>query len=148
MLSTLSNRFARTWFARTALLTVLITPALLTAQEQSSEQEQWSKHIRYTVRDLGTLPDGPLSQAVSVSTHGLVNGASTLPDGTQHAVLWYKKSIADLATPGLGGPNSGAFGANENGQVAGLAETSNSDPNGRGLLRLRYPPHMSSFSLA
>lgn len=125
MLSTLSNRFART-----ALLTVLITPALLMAQEQSAEQEQRSKHIRYTVTDLGTLPDGSFSQAVGVSTHGLVNGAAALPDGTQHAVLWYKKSIADFATPGLGGPNSGAFGANENGQASGLAEASTSDPNG------------------
>jgi probable HAF family extracellular repeat protein len=111
-------------------LTVLITPALLMAQKQSAEQEQWSKHIRYTVTDLGTLPDGSFSQATGVSPHGLANGAAALPDGTQHAVLWYKKSIADIATPGLGGPNSGAFGANEDGQVVGLAETSISDPNG------------------
>jgi probable HAF family extracellular repeat protein len=102
----------------------------LSAQEEPAQHEHWSEHVRYTVTDLGTLPGGSFSQAVGVSAHGLVNGAAALPDGTTHAVLWYRESIADLATPGLGGPNSGAFGANENGQASGLAETPTSDPNG------------------
>jgi probable HAF family extracellular repeat protein len=99
------------------------------AQDQSATPEQRPENIRYVVSDLGTLPDGPFSQAIGVTTNGVVNGASALPDGTQHAVLWYRGSITDIATPGLGGSNSGAFGINERGQASGLAETSAQDPN-------------------
>src|ERR1017187_10606079 len=47
-----------------------------------------------------------------------------------HAVLWYKKLKIDIATRGLGGPNSIAFGANGMGQAVGEAETSALDPKG------------------
>src|SRR5258708_17991393 len=77
---------------------------------------------RYTVTDLGTLPGGTLSQATFVSNNGLVTGLSTVPDGTQHAVLWYKGRIIDIAKPGLGGPNSGAFGVYQSGHVEVQAE--------------------------
>ena len=47
------------------------------------------------------------------------------PDGSSmHAVLWYKGWKIDIGTPGLGGPNSAAFGVNEFGQTVGQAETS------------------------
>jgi hypothetical protein len=36
----------------------------------------------------------------------------------------------DIATPGLGGPNSGAFAVNPRAQVLVLAENSTKDPNG------------------
>lgn len=36
----------------------------------------------------------------------------------------------DIGAPGLGGPNSGAFGVNGRSQVVGQAETSSLDPNG------------------
>jgi probable HAF family extracellular repeat protein len=98
--------------------------------QQEPAQRQHPSHIGYTVKDLGALPGGPFSQAIGVSAHGLVNGAAALPSGTTHAVLWYNDFITDLAIPGLGGPNSGAFGANEAGQVSGLSETPSSDPNG------------------
>jgi probable HAF family extracellular repeat protein len=101
----------------------------LSAQLEPAQHEH-PKHISYTVKDLGTLPGGPFSQAVGVSAHGLINGAAALPNGTTHAVLWYRDLITDLATRGLGGPNSGAFGANEAGQASGLGETATSDPNG------------------
>jgi probable HAF family extracellular repeat protein len=106
------------------LLGLLAMPVSLAAQAQAP------KPARYTITDLGTLPGGTFSQAIGVNRNGLVNGASALPDGTLHAVLWYKGSIADIGAPGLGGPNSGAFGVNEGGQASGLAETSASDPNG------------------
>src|SRR5450432_1009533 len=84
---------------------------------------------RYIVTDLGTLPGGTFSQATFVSHNGLVTGVSTVADGTQHAVLWYKGRIIDIAKPGLGGPNSVAIGVNESGQVLVSAETSTKDPN-------------------
>ena len=104
--------------------------AILAMLAGSSAYGQNSQPPHYTVTDLGTLPDGSFSLAIGVNAHRMVIGASGLPDGTQHAVLWYRGSITDIGAPGLGGPNSGAFGVNERGQASGLAETPNSDPNG------------------
>lgn len=83
----------------------------------------------YIVTDLGTLPGGTFSQATFVNNNGLITGLSAAADGTQHAVLWQGGKITDLGAPGLGGPNSGAFGANVSGQVVISAETSILDPN-------------------
>ena len=96
----------------------------------AQEPRDSSEHLRYAVRDLGPLSDGSFSLATGVSRLGLINGSAALPDGAQHAVIWNRKSLVDLSTPGLGGPNSGAFGVNDYGQGAGLAETSSHDPNG------------------
>ena len=103
-----------------SLLASLAMPVRLAAQEQ--------RPARYTVTDLG--PVGNLfSQATYVNNSGLVTGLDTAPDLTQHAVLWYKGLVKDISKPGLGGPNSGAGGANQFGQVIGGAETSDKDPN-------------------
>jgi probable HAF family extracellular repeat protein len=82
----------------------------------------------YAVTDLG--PTGnPFSQAAAVNDFGLVTGFDTAPGGYSHAVLWYQGSVKDIGNPGLGGPNSGAGGANIFGSVMGGAETSLKDPN-------------------
>ena len=57
--------------------------------------------VRYNITDLGTL-GGPFSEAVSVNNRSLVSGASSLPDGTTHAVLWQQGRITDIAATGLG----------------------------------------------
>jgi probable HAF family extracellular repeat protein len=101
-------------------LALLATPVGLAAQALTP--------VRYTVTDLGPVGN-PFSQATYVNNPGLVTGLDTTPDGTQHAILWYQGLFTDIGTPGLGGPNSGAGGANEFGQVIGGAETSNTDPN-------------------
>jgi probable HAF family extracellular repeat protein len=84
---------------------------------------------RYTIHDLGTLRGGTFSQATFVDNNGLVTGVATVPDGAQHAVLWYKEWIGDFGPPASGGPNSGASGVNERGQVEVEAESSTKDPN-------------------
>jgi probable HAF family extracellular repeat protein len=81
----------------------------------------------YTVTDLGPVGIG---QPYFLTNNSIASGAASNPDGTDHAVLWYKGLKTDLGTPGLGGPNSVAFGANERGQAVGEAETSTPDPNG------------------
>src|SRR5437773_576491 len=68
---------------------------------------------RYTVTDLGTLPGGTFSQATFVNNNGLVTGLATVPDGTQHAVLWRGGRMKDITKSGIGGLNSGAVGVNE-----------------------------------
>ena len=89
-----------------------------------------AQQASYTVIDLGALKNGPFSMANGESLNGIVNGVSGRPDGTQHAVLWYRGSVIDLALPGLGGPNSAAFGVNAVGLASGLTETSAPDPHG------------------
>ena len=93
-----------------------------------SAQAQNPKPPRYTVTDLGP-PGNPFSEANYVNNPGLVAGLDTAPNGAQHAVLWYEGLFTDISQPGLGGPNSGAGGANDFGQVMGGAETSQTDPN-------------------
>jgi probable HAF family extracellular repeat protein len=91
-----------------------------------------SSHHGYKVTDLGPVGrpfSSPFSQATSLNNRVLIGGLAALPDGTQHAVLWYGGRVTDIGTPGLGGPNSGAFGVNERGQVLIGAETSTKDPN-------------------
>ena len=83
---------------------------------------------RYTVTDLGALPGGTFSAGSEGNTdNGLVAGVSTVADGTQHAVLWNRGRIMDLAKPGLGGPNGITIGLNNRGQAVGAAETSTKD---------------------
>lgn len=100
---------------------------LATALTTLAAQESTTK-ARYRISDLGTLPGGNFSQATFISNSRLITGISTIADGTQHAVAWYRGLTFDLGAP-LGGPNSGAFGANEEWLISGQAETPESDPN-------------------
>src|SRR3984957_20452450 len=101
----------------------------LTAAAQDTQQRVLPA-VRYTITDLGTLDGGASSQPFFINRYGLVSGSSSLPDGTQHATLWLEKLKVDIGAPGLGGPNSIAFGDNARFQSAGEAETSTPDPNG------------------
>jgi probable HAF family extracellular repeat protein len=114
--------------ARKTLFAMLAIPVAIIGQEQ--EQQKGGHYPRYTVTDLGALPGGTFSQATAIANDTLLGGLATNADGTQHAVLWHNGLVTDLGTPGLGGPNSAAFGVNERGHATGLAETSTTDPNG------------------
>src|ERR1022692_2774063 len=111
-----------------SLLAARAMPVGLTAQEQSATHEQTPEPARYTITDLGTLEGGTFSQPFFINRYGLVSGSSSLADGNQHAVLWLEKLKLDIGAPGLGGPNSIAFGDNDRFQSAGEAETSTPDP--------------------
>jgi probable HAF family extracellular repeat protein len=111
----------------TWLLAVLAVPLTATAQDA---HQHTLPAAQYTVTDLGTLEGGTFSQPFSINRYGLVSGSSNLADGNQHATLWLEKLKVDIGAPGLGGPNSIAFGDNERFQSAGEAETSTPDPNG------------------
>jgi probable HAF family extracellular repeat protein len=108
-----------------ALLAALANPVKLAAQQDG--QSRRLHHYRITV--LPTL-GGTFSQAFGISDEGWINGGSTLTgDGAVHAFFWRSGIMTDLGT--LGGPNSNSyFPLNDSGEVAGLAETSNADPNG------------------
>jgi probable HAF family extracellular repeat protein len=102
-------------------MVLAIVPATMAAQQPATS-------ARYRITDLGTLSGGNFSQATFITSNRLITGLSTTADGTQHAVAWYHGTIFDFGNP-LGGPNSGAFGANASGLMSGQAETSLLDPN-------------------
>src|SRR3954465_13930356 len=104
------------------LLTALILPIRPAAQEHSATHHG-NGAPRFTVADVGSFTPN------FVADNGVVAGLATAPDGTPHAVLWYQGRRVNIAKPGLGGPNSGAFGVNQNGQVDGQAEINKKDPN-------------------
>jgi probable HAF family extracellular repeat protein len=107
------------------LLAALAVPLTIVAQDTRQPTL-----TQYTVTDLGTLPGGNFSQPFFMNRYGLVSGSSSVADGSQHATLWLDGLTGDIGAPGLGGPNSIAFGDNERFQSAGEAETSAPDPNG------------------
>jgi probable HAF family extracellular repeat protein len=117
------------------LIASLLISSLLTALTTAPAGAQQSSFtpplsIRYSVTDLGTLDGGTFSQPFFINKYGMVSGSSNLPDGSQHAALWLDELKVDIGAPGLGGPNSIAFGDNDGFQSAGEAETSTPDPNG------------------
>jgi len=115
------------WMAVISVFTLPAMPVRVLAQEQ----QQQAQHLaHYIVTDLGTLEGGTFSQPFFINRYGLVSGSSNLPDGNQHAVLWLGKLKLDIGAPGVGGPNSIAFGDNDRFLSAGEAETSTPDPNG------------------
>ncbi len=105
----------------TSWLSLMVAPVPMQLAAKAQE-------AHYTITDLGPSST-PFSQAASVNNVGLVSGVAVVPSGAQHAVLWFRRSLFDIGAPGLGGPNSGAAGVNEWGQVTGQAENSQADPN-------------------
>jgi len=105
-----------------AALAMPVRPEAQSTQERSATQEQRTE-VPYMVKDLGPV-GGPPGQPYLITNNGWVSGAAASPDGTMHAVLWYKGLKLDIGVRGLKGPNSAAFGVNERRQAVGQAETS------------------------
>ena len=117
-------------------LAAVAGPVYALAQSTASPQ--------YTVVDLGPVgPSWSPAQPYKVSGNGLVSGESVLANPSNsgewvsHAVLWEGISLKDISSPGLGGPNSVAYGVNIWGQAVGQADTKTPDPNGEDFLRDR-----------
>jgi probable HAF family extracellular repeat protein len=85
---------------------------------------------QYTVVDLGIVGPPP-GQPYTITGPGLISGEIVLAQSAvSHAFLWKQGKTKDIGNPGLGGPNSSAFGANVWGQVVGQADTKTADPKG------------------
>jgi probable HAF family extracellular repeat protein len=111
-------------------LTASVALAFGIAWQTGDIAAQTGAEAAYVVTDLGATVGGPFSQATYVSTNGVVTGLAIGQDGNQHALVWSGGIPRDISAPAFGGPNSGAFGANERGQVDGIAESLEIDPNG------------------
>jgi probable HAF family extracellular repeat protein len=126
-----SNEFAPQWprIARLSLaLATMAVPVCTLAQS--------TEFPKYTVVDLGPVgPSWSQGQPFTVSGRGFVSGEAVLanPDNSSqwvsHAVLWDRTRMRVIGIPGLGGPNSVAYGVNIWGQAAGQADTKTPDPN-------------------
>ena len=108
-----------------ALLAVPGVAVRLVAQNEPSKQSP-----RYIVIRLGTLA-GTVSGGNSINNLGWITGSSDLAGNqVQHAALWTYGLTIDLGT--LGGPNSAVAWPNHNNQgaIAGIAETAAMDQYG------------------
>jgi probable HAF family extracellular repeat protein len=95
----------------------------------AQDQPRSSEIARYRVINLGNPLGGTSSIGNAMNDLGWGLGTSNLPgDTTQHAELWLPGLHLDLGT--LGGPNSAVIFANRSheGQIVGIAETSDMDP--------------------
>lgn len=72
--------------------------------------------VRYTVTDLGTLPEGTYSYANAINSNGQVVGYADTNSGSRHAFLYSNGVMSDLGS--LGG-DSYAKAINDSGQVVG-----------------------------
>ena len=86
----------------------------------AAQTERGDRSGAYTVEDLG---DTSFRSVNSINDDGQVVGSAVV-DGSQHAVLFWHRTVIDLGTV-PGGSDSAAYAINNYGQVAGQARDSN-----------------------
>lgn len=125
-----STRFAAEW-SRSARLGL----ALVAFVGPVHAFAQFPAH--YTVVDLGPVgPSTSQGQPFVITGNGLVSGERVVANPrnidelVSQAVLWEGTNLKVISSPGLGGPNSVAFGVNIWGQAVGQADTETRDSNG------------------
>jgi probable HAF family extracellular repeat protein len=89
---------------------------------------QKTDKVHYRLVDLG--PSGPAGQPFHITDNGIIAATVTVPDGTNHAVIYFHGHRIDISHSGLLGANSMASGNNGWGQVVGGANTNTEDPAG------------------
>jgi probable HAF family extracellular repeat protein len=112
----------------TAALTLFaaLTASALIAQDQQKTENQ-APYYFLRLRSLGGTANIPNS----INDLGWITGGDDLKgNATEHATLWLYGSLHDLGT--LGGPNSAVLWPvhNETGVIAGVSDTSVTDPLG------------------
>ena len=127
-----SIQFAPKWsrIARLSLaLAALAAPVCTLAQPSNSP--------KYTIVDLGPVgPSTSQGQPFVITGNGLISGERVVAnprnssESVSQAVLWEGTKLKVISSPGLGGPNSVAYGVNIWGQAVGQADTETRDPNG------------------
>jgi probable HAF family extracellular repeat protein len=114
----------------TCMMAIVLCSALSVGVGVGAQDQPRSSEIaRYRVINLGNPLGGTSSIGNAMNDLGWGLGTSNLPgDTTQHAELWLPGLHLDLGT--LGGPNSAVIFANRSheGQIVGIAETSDMDP--------------------
>jgi probable HAF family extracellular repeat protein len=125
-----STRFSAEW-SRSARLSL----ALVAFVGPVHAFAQYPAH--YTVVDLGPVgPSTSQGQPFVITGNGVVSGERVVANPrnidelVSQAVLWEGTNLKAISSPGLGGPNSVAFGVNIWGQAVGQADTETRDPNG------------------
>jgi probable HAF family extracellular repeat protein len=111
----------------TAMTLSAALPAALAAQSQPKSQPP-----TYRVINLGTAIGGPNGSSTSINDLGFAAGTAVTPGSSavSNAVLWIYEFPFSVGT--LGGANSAqvfAGGLNDRGELVGISETANPDPN-------------------
>ena len=120
-------KYRWTYITAMTVFTTLTISFPVAAQNHPGKSEN---HVRYIVKDLGTL-GGTQGTAEGVSDRGWVVGSANLAGNQSgHAFLWRDGKMMDLGT--LGGVNSQEqWPVKDNrGLIVGTSEISQKDPNG------------------
>jgi probable HAF family extracellular repeat protein len=127
-----STRFAAKW-SRSARLGLALVA--FSGPVYAFAQPGFPAH--YTIVDLGPVgPSTSNGQPFVIAGNGLISGERVVAnprnsaESVSQAVLWDGTKIKVISSPGLGGPNSAAFGVNNREQAVGQADTETRDPNG------------------
>jgi probable HAF family extracellular repeat protein len=75
---------------------------------------------KYTIQDIGALPEGTRSAGVKVNSGGDVTGVADDEDGIDHAFQWQNGKMLDLGN--LGGKLTHATSINDAGQIVGTTQ--------------------------
>jgi probable HAF family extracellular repeat protein len=86
---------------------------------------------RYAIVDLAVVNGSTYSAGNAIGNYPVIGGVESLPDGTQHAALWYPNLglKLDLGKGVPGGLNSSVYGVNDRGEVLISSEIPAKDPN-------------------
>jgi probable HAF family extracellular repeat protein len=125
-----ATRFAAKW-SRSARLSL----ALVAFVGPVHAFAQFPAH--YKVVDLGAVgPASSAAQPYNITGNGLISGEIVVPnpsnstESISQAVLWEGTKLKNISSPGLGGPNTVAYGVNVWEQAVGQADMDTPDPNG------------------
>lgn len=120
----------KTWILLVIIAIAFCGAVLVFAEGQAPEALAPAQQPQYQVSDLPSL-GGTNNRGNSINNRDWVAGYSTLAGNqSRHAALWRNGAVLDLGT--LGGPNSTVVWSvkNTRGLLAGIAQTSLSDPLG------------------
>ena len=98
-------------------------PSVVSTLTSPTTRANLATFSKYTIQDLGTLPEGSTSAGMKANSTGQVVGIADDTNGLDHAFLWEDGKLRDLGS--LGGKQSRAAAINDASQVVGTSLADN-----------------------